>query len=594
MAVTSRNDDGAASMALAAYVDCDDVELIWRVFRQGQDDIPLAGVLGFTIERQRTLANGSWDATEVLRNYVGFDEAPHDSAAGDTGPSNPCNIWPFQSYSWTDHGANAGQTVRYRVSAVVLANGGQVGVTALQSVANTGWTGAVGVGASAGAGVFAYFNRGTVMSQYIARQMRINGWKPADVKDHVKDLKEPLRRFLSGELRMAMLSLLDDILSDASFELYAALYELSDQELLDKLKLLGSRGHVILANGSDKQGDENSDARTVLRAAGLDVHDRMLGSKGLAHNKFAVVTRGPQRDPQRVWTGSTNWTPSGLCTQINNGIRFDDARIAQLYLDQWDRLEQSGSAFPPALVSANEESPRSAGGVDVWFTRIRNKSKSNTTPGADIQALKDFASGAKQAILYLMFQPGPEPITTILAQASRVYVRGVVSTVIAGDREAFTLAGIPDKTYETDLIQPEGISQDFSWWIKEVTRAEFIGNYSGAPPIGHAIIHAKTIVIDPLSPDCKVITGSHNFSGAASEQNDENFVVVTGNRALAEAYSVLCLGTYRHYRWRALVKDLAAQGKTPWSYLNKGDAWQASYLTASRKAELALWCPQAP
>jgi phosphatidylserine/phosphatidylglycerophosphate/cardiolipin synthase-like enzyme len=44
------------------------------------------------------------------------------------------------------------------------------------------------------------------------------------------------------------------------------------------------------------------------------------------------------------------------------------------------------------------------------------------------------------------------------------------------------------------------------------------------------------IVIDPAGLNCKVITGSHNFSKAASVQNDENSVVIEGNGELAEAY----------------------------------------------------------
>ncbi|PXW57107.1 phospholipase D-like domain-containing protein [Chelatococcus asaccharovorans] len=53
---------------------------------------------------------------------------------------------------------------------------------------------------------------------------------------------------------------------------------------------------------------------------------------------------------------------------------------------------------------------------------------------------------------------------------------------------------------------------------------------------GHvgAIIHDKVMVIDPLSDDCTVVFGSHNLGFKASYANDENMVVVSGDRALAE------------------------------------------------------------
>jgi hypothetical protein len=42
-----------------------------------------------------------------------------------------------------------------------------------------------------------------------------------------------------------------------------------------------------------------------------------------------------------------------------------------------------------------------------------------------------------------------------------------------------------------------------------------------------------------------------NFSLSASEENDENFVVVRGDRALAEAYAVNIQSAWRHYAGRA-------------------------------------------
>jgi phosphatidylserine/phosphatidylglycerophosphate/cardiolipin synthase-like enzyme len=418
----------------------------------------------------------------------------------------------------------------------------------------------------------------------------MNGWSARDIKTHIKEIQEPLRRFLSGELRLALLRILDEVIDDLALDLYAALYELSDDELIGRLKLLAGRAHVILANGSDQSGDGNSVARLELENAQVDVHDRLLGSKGLGHNKFAVVVRRTGRVPLRAWTGSTNWASTGLCTQLNNGIQFDGPAVATLFLDQWDRLAAAGSSFPASLVQANAQSPRAAGNVDVWFTRVRNKSTHNVGLGSDLQELVDLVNGANEVVLYVMFQPGPQPLTTILLQAAHRYVRGVVSTVTSTNQEAFRLAGIADKEYRTALVQPEGIGKDFAWWVKEVTRAQFLTPLQN-PGIGHAITHAKMIVIDPLSANCVVITGSHNFSGSASEGNDDNFVVVRGDRALAEAYSVACLSTYRHYRWRAYVKDMVAAGKSPWSHLSTSPGWQSAYLTPARRAHLATWCP---
>jgi phosphatidylserine/phosphatidylglycerophosphate/cardiolipin synthase-like enzyme len=44
-----------------------------------------------------------------------------------------------------------------------------------------------------------------------------------------------------------------------------------------------------------------------------------------------------------VLTGSTNWTTSGLCTQLNNVLIVEDPDIAARYLDQWGKLVAAGN-----------------------------------------------------------------------------------------------------------------------------------------------------------------------------------------------------------------------------------------------------------
>ena len=590
MAITVSNTTSGVATKVVAYKNGDDVGLFWRVAIGGAVDQAVPDGRGFMIQRQRRLKSGEWGKIETLRNRVGFSATPAIAEQPlQATPTQPSNIWPFQCFDWTDHGANSGETVRYRVSAVKLPAGGTLGETELTVVADSGWTQAIGMTADCGAGMSAFFNRGAVMSQYVARYARLKKWGPRDIKDHIKELQEPLRRFLSGDLRVALLDILDRAIENPLLEIYAALYELSDKELIDRLKLLRARAHIVLANGSDKQGDGNADARAALKQSGVDVRDRLLGSKGLGHNKFLVVQDTARNEAISAWTGSTNWAATGLCTQLNNGILIENQLVAKIYLDQWQRLSDAGGSFPASLVAANAASPKTAGPAQVWFSRVRNKSTKNTGLGIDLEELVRLVKSAREKILYVMFQPGSDPLQDILSRAGEIYVRGVVSTVTARNREKFALSGLDGKTYHTALVQPEGIGKGFSWWVKEVTRSEFLFP-NASPGIGHAITHAKMIVIDPLDDDCKVITGSHNFSISASEQNDENFVVIEGNRDLAEAYSVACLATYRHYRWRAYVKDMFDKGEKPWDALSKSLAWQDNYLTVPRKAHLDAWC----
>lgn len=60
----------------------------------------------------------------------------------------------------------------------------------------------------------------------------------------------------------------------------------------------------------------------------------------LAHNKFLVVIDSAG-NPQAVWTGSTNWTTTGLCTQLNDALLVDDPTIAACACRKFRRGSES-------------------------------------------------------------------------------------------------------------------------------------------------------------------------------------------------------------------------------------------------------------
>ncbi len=598
MAVEISNTENGLTLKLKAYHDCDNVQLCWRIMDSNNADTPINNCLGFRIERQR-LKNGQWQGIEILRNAVGFDNEnidlndPHQA-------SKASSIRPFQRYDWTDHGANINEVLRYRVSAMGNTQNIVLGSSELTELFDSGWTQQIEVTTKAGNGISVFFNRGIVMSQFVARIARQNNWSAVEIKNHISEIEEPLRIFLSGELRLALLRLLDSVIANPLYSVYLALYELSDKELIDKLSLIKARANVVLSDGSNTVTadhhttyiDGNKASRQTLNDSGVNVFDRMLKSQGLGHNKFLVIVDNRTDSPVLAWTGSTNWSPTGLCTQLNNGVLIENHDVAEIYFEHWKKLRDAGNSFPESLISSNSNSPTKANNIDIWFTRVKKPSVA-TDLAVDIATLKQLVDNAANSILYVMFQPGLEPLKSIIERRKEqnFYVRGVVSTVIPSNKEVFELSDENGKPpYTTDLIQPDGISKNFNWWVKEVTRGEFIP-FKGRPGIGHAITHTKMIVIDPFTENCKVITGSHNFSKSASVGNDENFIVVEANKEMAEHYAVACMAIYNHYRWRAYVKDKLAAGQEIWSHLSNNPSWQADYLRNGRLINhLNTWC----
>src|SRR5262249_34524509 len=108
-------------------------------------------------------------------------------------------------------------------------------------------------------------------------------------------------------------------------------------------------------------------------------------------------------------------------------------------------------------------------------------------------------------------------------------------------------------------------------------------------PTAHAIIHDKIVVVDPFSDNCVVLTGSHNLGYRASYNNDENLLIVRGNRPLAEAYAVHVMDVYDHYRWRNYLANCGQ--KKAWWGLVKDDSWQDKYFKPGSPSapELQFW-----
>src|SRR5437588_7427093 len=101
--------------------------------------------------------------------------------------------------------------------------------------------------------ISAFFNRGILSSQSLVHQLPTGpGGAPNYKKliDRIDQPGDPLRDRLSGQLREALLSMLD-LAEKEGGHLYCALYELTDPEL--EQRLLGSKAvHLILSNtGAD-------------------------------------------------------------------------------------------------------------------------------------------------------------------------------------------------------------------------------------------------------------------------------------------------------------------------------------------------------
>lgn len=591
---------GALSIDVKVYDNGDHTCLVWLP----SDGAPIKDCRGFAIRRLLKVDASKPTQESYLHGFVGFsDDDKLD-------PNAPWKF-PLQRFMWWDYGVTPGNVVQYSVVPVC---GSDKDHLQLSSVGASALTPPMTITGQASAHVSAYFNKGIVSAQWVSRALEVLGKKP-NLNNLINTVNNPLRNALSGLLRPQLLELLDEVKQNDG-EIYAALYELNDPELLPKLEALGQKCHLILGNGAFKPptNDENAKVRAQLHDK-VDLHNRLVSKGHFAHNKF-VVSCDSEGKPQRVLSGSTNWTVTGLCTQANNSIIVDDPDLGAHFINEWNLLKASGNNYPPTLTQANSTSKSFAidGGTIVqWFAP--------TNAGQDMDYARQLINSAQQGILFLFFNPGvfepedkPEQWTllqNILVRHQEgtpnydpaLYIRGVVNQEIAGLTTEDTKKpskqvaldptnASPVKLYSSGKTAP--LPVPYESMLPKAIKDAFHDFASEVMNQG-VHVHSKVIVIDPFGKKPVVMTGSHNMGHKASTANDDNLMIVEDNAPLAAAYAANIIAIYQNYRWNTYV-DAHAKDPHVWHGLVDNTTWQNGYLADGSPdlAEVKFWLGEGP
>jgi phosphatidylserine/phosphatidylglycerophosphate/cardiolipin synthase-like enzyme len=577
------------SIELKVYDNGDHTCLVWLP----EDEKPLPNCRGFAIRR---LQNGQ---ESYLHGFVGFT---------DTDKLDPAAPWkfPLQRFLWWDYLVKPGDKVQYSVVPVVGPNKDSL---ALDTGNASDLTPELTVTGQKTPHIAAYFNKGIVAAQWVSRALAAEP-KNSRIKDLVAKPGGSLRNKLSGLLRLSILSLLADAKKN-NHKVFAALYELNDPELIDGLTAFGKDCNLILANGAFKKNtpphnDENSVVRAKLKTK-INVFDRIVKLGYFGHNKF-VVFCDSNGTPQRVLTGSTDWTSFGLCTQANNGLIIDDPSVAADYLAAWQRIKAAGNDYTDDLVKGNSTANThqvDGCAVTPWFVK--------TSAAQDLEFARKLINSAKEGILFLFFNPETFQqdrmhwtlLQNILERHNQgstnfnpdLYFCGVVNQEIpkfppadspqkgSSPRDptvnpnpvALYKNGIgPPKRLGHEVLEPHNIKDQFHNWKNELLGASMVN------------VHSNVVVLDPFGEKPVVMTGSHNLSFRASNANDDNLVIIEGNAPLAAAYAINIIAIFQTYRWNSYVEAHRADPKA-WHGLVDNDQWQSSYLAGDELKEIKFW-----
>ena len=478
--------------------------------------------------------------------------------------------------------------------------------------------------------VSAAFTNGILSGQWLRRAIegKHKKFTQDTLRKEINDRKSDIRAYLTGDV----LSFVKDLVQrakDDGGKVNLALYELADPELCDFLFANRKYIDLILSNTSaDRKtkvwDTENQPVRDRFHNGGVSIQDRLFNNQHIGHNKFAVFSDSKGK-PRAVMTGSTNWTATGLCGQSNNSIIIENDKLAQAYLDFWKRLKADviPSPAPPgspgrgnvqgrAIRTANQtpsDTALKAGPSRLWCSpnTVRVTRDTSQAP-PDLADLFGYMAHAKQAIFFLAFLPSRAGLYSIIDESVRagqhnpdLLVVGAISdpTAMPNYQARSPADGEEgDETPEQKAAREPFVFDERHTHIVRataLTEETAIADFeSEILKLGNAIVHDKIVVVDPLSDDCVVATGSHNLGYKASYENDENLVIIRGNKELAQAYAVHVYDVYDHYRFRAWQAQNAVGHKPEFEgHIDLDDAWLKNYVSGA-KGDIASYLLGSP
>ena len=296
---------------------------------------------------------------------------------------------------------------------------------------------------------------------------------------------DPLRINDPNAYRGSIEDILIQKINAAQTSIHIASFEFDLPPVAKALIAARQRGVDVRWVTDDEAGLENdADYFAMLRQGGIEVRSDDRGA--LMHNKFWIF------DGTSVWTGSTNITVSGIFKQDNNVIVIHSPDVASMYEREFEEMWEG--QFGPRSPSTRDQQSTTVNGTPI---RVLFAPEDRV-----MDEIVNLVAAAQRSIRFMAFSF----TENTLGEAMRARARAGVD--VAG---VFEKVGSDGQGSEMVPLLCAGIA------VRQ----------DGNP----AFMHNKVILID----DHILITGSFNLSASATENNDEN-VVILDNAEIVSLY----------------------------------------------------------
>ena len=403
-------------------------------------------------------------------------------------------------------------------------------------------------------------------------------------------------------------------------------------------------GNVVKEWVPDKTTDDTQRAIDAVGFHSLDHariwhHDTFIErhTSSIMHNKFIILLRNGE--PVEVWTGSTNFTESAFYGQSNVGHVVRDEDVAKQYLAYWNELakdppgrsrrhsrENSGGSShgedEVPMDESNEQLQPDPAGAQPHGTITVLFSPRKTSDLLDWYA--DRMGDAAASVHFTAAFGVSQPIAHVLNRdrnsssssevgarrspriAKRIETDGKLLRYILLDsqpsqrssekfRKSAEKKGKGDEYCDYFDFKKLNSNRIAYGAVLSSGRKQMDDGSSSASEHSEALtglstfvdfVHTKTMLIDALTDNPTILTGSANFSIASIEQNDENMLVIQGDTAVADIYLTEFMRLFDHFYSRDKHNESSGKGsKSPraWADVVEDESWMIPFFDPSNQ-----------
>jgi phosphatidylserine/phosphatidylglycerophosphate/cardiolipin synthase-like enzyme len=300
-----------------------------------------------------------------------------------------------------------------------------------------------------------------------------------------------------------LVSLLTTRINNARRSVDAAIYSLSGTPGSSlATALINAKNRGVQVRVVCEYDNSSGTGFAALQSGGVplinDRFDPTIFGAGLMHNKFFVIDgRSGAPESTWVWTGSWNPTDPGTNNDLQNAIEVQDQALAVAYTMEFEEMWGSSTQAPNAAVSR------------FGARKLDNTPHHFVIGGRSVECYFSPSDGTNWQILQTInsaqHSVGFELLTLTRSDLS--------AALIAKHNAGITVRGDLDASTDT--------GSEFGTMVAAGLDVHVKTGYSG-------LLHHKYLVVDGENPHWNgtVLTGSHNWSAAAENSNNENTLIV--------------------------------------------------------------------